>query len=316
MINFYRNILSVAIIGVLVNITPVYSTVIFDLKKSYTTLGDNIILGELAKNIKLPADYANVPLGLAPFKKNERIIDAAFIRESLIRQQKTDFLPTEKGRVVIKNKTAILTAKEQERIISSAIDTLLSGENYKLEFKSALKDVVYPIKNKISIQLLDKNRVRMSGNQLFQIEIKLNERLFTKVNVNSFVKLYRKVFVSTEKTLANDIINPADCVSLDKEVTGFENELVESLEDLSGFKAARLIPAGTIIRKSFLKPIPVIKRGDIVNLTAIDNMVEIMLPATALFDCQNGQTAKFKINSTAAIVPAQVTGPGQASLRR
>lgn len=316
MTKFYRNILSITVIGILTNIIPVYSAVIFELKTNYTTLGDNISLGELVKNITLPPDYANIPLGLAPFKNNERIIEAAFIRESLIRQQKTDYLPNEKGSVVIENKTAVLSAKEQEKIICTAIDTLLAGENFKLEYKSGLKDVIYPLRNKVSIQLLDKNRVRMSGNQLFQIEIKLNDRLFTKVNVNSFVRLYRKVLVSTEKTLVNDIVNSAECISLDKEVTGFENELVNNYEELNGYKAARLIPAGTIIRKSFLKPIPVIKRGDIINLTAIDDLVEISMPATALFDCQNGETVKFKINSTAAIVPALVTGPGQAELRR
>lgn len=321
MANLPKNIAGIIKSLLIVVLVPAFSTqveaaVTFEFKSSYTTTSDEIFLGDLVKNITLPAEYAQIPLGLAPFKKNERVIEAAFIRESLIRQQKTAYLPTEKGSVTVRNITRVLTAAEQEKMITAVIDTLMRDESYKLELKNKLKDVVYPTRDKIEITLLDKDRVRKSGNQLFQIEIKLNERIFTKISVNSFIRLYRKVLVSTEKSLPNDMLDADGFQLQEKEVTGFENELVKSYEELAGYKAARLIPPGSILRKSLLKPIPIIKRGEIVSLTAKDDRVEISLPATALFDCQNGQIVKFKINATAAVVSAEVTGPGRVLLRR
>lgn len=316
MAEIIKSLLKIAVVSALVSSTTVAAAVTFELKSSYTTTADDVVLGDLVKNIALPAEYAKIPLGLAPFKKNERVIEAAFIKESLIRQNKTAYLPHEKGSVTVRNLTKVLTAAEQEKIITALIDTLMKNESYKLELKNKLKDVVYPVRDKIEITLLDKERVRKSGNQLFQIEIKLNNRIFTKISINSFVRLYRKVLVSTEKSLPNDLLDRSNFQVQEKEVTGFENELVGSYDELAGFKAARLIPPGSILRKSLLKPIPIIKRGEIVSLTAKDDRVEVSLPATAIFDCQNGQIVKFKINATAAVVSAEVTGPGRVLLRR
>lgn len=71
----------------------------------------------------------------------------------------------EKGSVTVRNLTKVLTAVEQEKMITALIDTLMKNRKLQAGIKEQVERCSpYPVRDKIEITLLDKDRVRKIGN--------------------------------------------------------------------------------------------------------------------------------------------------------
>lgn len=266
---------------------------LFYLEKEYITTEDKIYLKDIVSDILLPEEYGNIEICNSPFKNKEKIIESKYILDKLKLMEMYQYLPIKNSKTVIKNQMLLFSVKNQKELIKKRVVQLLSGENYKLEYRSILKDIVYPERKDISIELIKKSRLRKSGNQLFTVVLKLNGRLYKKILINTYIRLFRKVLVSSGKISSGTILYHLPYELQEMEVTGKENSLIYDLNSLKGYKAGKIIFAGSAVKRSSLKRIPDIERGAVVEMYYSSGGISLALPVKALSDLFVGDKGRF-----------------------
>ena len=242
----------------------------------------------------------------APFKKESKTINSNLILEKLKRLKINEFIPYQNRKVKIFNNYKYFETNKQEKIIDDRINELFSEYNknefnkknltkFKYQIKNKVKTIKYPIRDNISIKLKEKeNRVRLSGNQLFTIEIRLDDRLFKRIMINTFIKTYKKVLITKSKLPMNLPLHKSNFILDEREITGMENEVISDFTELAAYKTAKLILQKKIIKRSHLKMIPDINRGQVVDLHYSNDTITLKLSAVAMRNCFIGEKARFR----------------------
>ena len=281
------------LVVILFLVNTLSGTSLFYLKKEYITNEDKIYLKDITADILLPEEYGDIVICNSPFKKSEKVIKSKHILNKLKRMRMYQYLPIKNSTIVIKNQMLLFSVKAQKELIKKRVAQLLAGEDYKLEYRSVLKDITYPERKKISIELIKKNRLRKSGNQLFTVELKLNGRLYKRILINTYIRLFRKVLVSSGKISSGTILYHLPYELQEMEVTGKENSLIYDLNSLKGYKAGKIIFAGSAVKRSSLKRIPDIERGAVVEMYYSSGGISLALPVKALSDLFVGDKGRF-----------------------
>ncbi len=232
------------------------AAVFFDLKNEYKSskekiyLKDIITISDMSKLTEVELEVYNRELKdificYSPFKKDSKTINSNIIADKLKRLKITEFTPYQNRRITILNNYSYFEEIKQKEIIDTRINELFESlnrneedkenlTNYKYKIKNTVRTIKYPIREKVSIFLKKKdNRVRLSGNQLFTIEIRLNERLYKRIMINTFIKTYKKVLVTKSKLPMNLPLHKNNFIFKKKEITGMENEVLSSFDELS-----------------------------------------------------------------------------------
>lgn len=86
-------------------------------------------------------------------------------------------------------------------------------------------------------------------------------------------------------------------------------------ETIMGSCTARSLPAGDFLRTSDLKPIPVVRAGDLVELTLQRGTVLVSVPGTARQEGPLGKVIPVRNELTNRLINARITGPGTVEWR-
>lgn len=87
-------------------------------------------------------------------------------------------------------------------------------------------------------------------------------------------------------------------------------EVADSLSETAGMYAKRPISSGSVIKKDYLRPESVVKRGDRVTVTADNGRISIKTVGIASEDGFNGKVIGAR-TSSGKTVRGRVTGPGE-----
>lgn len=109
-------------------------------------------------------------------------------------------------------------------------------------------------------------------------------------------------------------IAPEDFVWMEGEITGMTGQLVDFEGDLEGVETARPLIHGTPIRLNDIRPIAVIKRGEVVKLTILGKGFAVETTASALGNAKMGDTLQVRTKE-GKVVSALATGRGEAQVR-
>jgi len=309
-----------SIIIILISTFNLNAAIFFDLKNEYISSKENIYLKDIMvisdmnslSEIELEVynrELKDIFICYAPFKKESKTISSNVILEKLKRLKIKEFIPYQNRTVKIKNNYKYFEATKQKEIIDNRINELFSiynkNENetdnkenltkFKYKIKNSIKTIRYPVREKISINLKEKdNRVRLSGNQLFTIEIRLGDRLFKRIMINTFIKTYKKVLVTKRKLPMNLPLHKTNFFIEEREITGMENEVISDFSELEKYKTAKLILQKKIVKRSYLKMIPDINRGQTVDLHYKNDSISLTIAGTAMSNCFIGEKARFR----------------------
>ncbi len=100
------------------------------------------------------------------------------------------------------------------------------------------------------------------------------------------------------------------------DLAGAPSGLVSSRAQLQGASATRSLGAGVTLRATDLKPTPVIRAGDLVELLVQRGSVAVSVRALARQAGCLGQTIPVRNELTGRLVNARVAGPGLVEWRR
>ncbi len=281
------------------------------LKQEIYTENDYIYYQDLTDEI-LPQKEAKIIICRSPFRQNEKVVEINTIIRNLENKHASNLPKKSSEAIIIKNKMVNFSIQEQQDLVKAEIAKLVAKfpkkNKYEYQFKSKLKNVPFPKRAKISIKVLEKERFRASGNQLFHIEIRLNGRFYKKIFVNTYISIFGKALIAKQKISRGTSITPLYFQEVEGiDISGYENEII-SMNDLktNSYLANKLIYNGKILRKSMIKRKPDIKKNQIINLNYKKGIISLKLPAKALNDSFIGEEARFKIIASGKIQKCQV----------
>jgi flagellar basal body P-ring formation protein FlgA len=109
-------------------------------------------------------------------------------------------------------------------------------------------------------------------------------------------------------------LQPEDYVWIEGEVTGMAGQLVDYEGDLESVETVRPLSHGAPIRLNDIRPIAVIKRGEVVKLTILGKGFAVETSASALGNAKMGDFLQVRTKE-GKVITALATGRGEAQVR-
>jgi len=153
-----------------------------------------------------------------------------------------------------------------------------------------------------------------------EVDVLSKGRLIQTVTMIVQVIMDRSVLVARRTINQGASISAKDLELVDLSFNRAEAIGLVDATQAIGQRARRLIPSGTAIQSDMLEPVPVVRRGQLVTLTSVAGVVQIVTTAKAGADGLLGDVIKVRsVEDRRVEYDAIVTGPGQVrvgSVRR
>ena len=99
-----------------------------------------------------------------------------------------------------------------------------------------------------------------------------------------------------------------------RELTRVRGTPLRTPEDFAGLRAARAVPAGTVLTGDWAEPIPAVRRNQLVSAAAQVGMVRVTTRVVALADGALGEVIRVRIESDRREFLARVVAPGHVEV--
>lgn len=127
--------------------------------------------------------------------------------------------------------------------------------------------------------------------------------------VSARIKVFREAVVALNSIRMNEKIEKDD-VKLMRMETRDVADTLGSAEEAVGMLARRPIAAGTVIKRDYIKPQVIVKRGERIVVSVENERFKVKSVGTAVGDGSRGETVSVKMSSGKEIT-GRVTGPGE-----
>jgi flagella basal body P-ring formation protein FlgA len=138
------------------------------------------------------------------------------------------------------------------------------------------------------------------------------EKEVKNVWVSARIKVFKEAVVALNSLKMNDRITREDVKVMRMETRDL-TDTISRAEDAVGMLVRRPISAGSVIKKDYIKPEVVVKRGDRVVVCVENDRLKVKSVGTASEDGTRGETIAARMSSGKE-VSGKVTGPGEISV--
>ncbi len=177
------------------------------------------------------------------------------------------------------------------------------------DFSSSPSTVKIPLGD-IDYELINQNHDRYLGHKSISVIIKVDGVAKSKVKMRGNLELYGEVVVLTRRLGRRDIISKEDLTVVRRNITMFSHELVTSPQEAIGQGLRASLGAGTVLLKQYLEKQPLVKRGDLVTITANSDFMQISTKGEARSQGAEGDFIQVKNLSSRQMITAQVVDYG------
>lgn len=177
------------------------------------------------------------------------------------------------------------------------------------DFSSSPSTVKIPLGD-IDYELINQNHDRYLGQKSISVIIKVDGVAKSKVKMRGNLELYGEVVVLTRRLGRRDIISKEDLTVVRRNITMFSHELVTSPQEAIGQGLRASLGAGTVLLKQYLEKQPLVKRGDLVTITANSDFMQISTKGEARSQGAEGDFIQVKNLSSRQMITAQVVDYG------
>lgn len=130
--------------------------------------------------------------------------------------------------------------------------------------------------------------------------------------VSARIKVFREAVVALNSLRMNDKITKDDVKVMRMETRDVADTL-GSAEEAVGMLARRPIAAGTVIKRDYIKPQVIVKRGERIVVSVENERLKVKSMGTAVGDGSRGETVSVRMSSGKEIA-GRVTGPGEITV--
>lgn len=135
------------------------------------------------------------------------------------------------------------------------------------------------------LSLLPRNRLR-TGSQIVRIGIFRDEQLRDKLVLRAVLRTFQSVLIAKQDLSRHVTLNSEDVTLVRRETTRLRQTAFSAFAEITGRRTRRYVQAGEILTDRMLEPIPVVERGEQVNMHFLKESLEIVMPGKAR---ENGQ---------------------------
>lgn len=164
--------------------------------------------------------------------------------------------------------------------------------------------------DRASVELPD--RMRTTGKVSVYVHLISGHTEVKGLWASARIRVFRDAVVAVAPLRINHRITEDEIKVVRTDVTSASG-LAVSLREVAGMLVRRPIQAGEPIKKSYLKQVKVIKRGDPVVITVENDRLRIVSRGTAMENGSVGSTIALKMAS-GKTVRGEVTGPGEVTV--
>ncbi|CAG0993847.1 hypothetical protein ANRL2_03412 [Anaerolineae bacterium] len=202
-------------------------------------------------------------------------------------------------------------AGQAEEFVKGELTSMLPWEASDVEVDEvAIPGLLYGKGASFRLEL--PKRPSSAGKVSFKVEVRekgVETRAFWG---SARVKVFKDALVAM-RTLKMRTRIKADDVKLSRVELGDAAESFSSIEELSGMVAKRPIVAGSVIRKDYVRPETVIRRGDKVSLRIEGPSIMIRSKGIAAEDGHMGAVVGVR-TASGKEVAGRVSGPGEVAV--
>ena len=150
------------------------------------------------------------------------------------------------------------------------------------------------------------------GKISFAIGLVRDGREFKRVWASARVHVYRNAVIALNNLKMGSTVSRDD-VRLAKVEMNDGYDAIGSVDEAEGMIVARPVTAGSTVRKEYLKPENVVKRGEMVTVTVENDKFRIKSKGVAAEDGHRGSVINVR-TAGGRIVTGKVTGPGEMAI--
>ncbi|MBU0680922.1 MAG: flagellar basal body P-ring formation chaperone FlgA [Proteobacteria bacterium] len=177
------------------------------------------------------------------------------------------------------------------------------------DFSSSPSRITVPM-GTIDYELINQNHDKYLGQKSISVLIKVDGVPSSKVKMRGNLELYGNVVLINRRLGRRDIISNDDLSVARRNITMFSHELVTSPKEAVGQIARTTLGPGTVLLKQYLEKQPLVKRGDLVTITARTESVQVSTKGEARSEGAEGDFIQVKNLSSRQIITAQVVDQG------
>lgn len=177
------------------------------------------------------------------------------------------------------------------------------------DFSSTPSTLTVPL-GSIDYELMSQNHDKYLGQKTISVLIKVNGVAKGKVKMRGNLELYGDVVIVSRRLNRRDIISNEDLAVVRRNITMFSHELVTSPGEAIGQGLKTSLGPGAILLKQYLEEQPLVKRGDLVTITATTPSMQITTKGEARSQGAKGDIVRVKNLSSRQMISAQVVSHG------
>lgn len=148
------------------------------------------------------------------------------------------------------------------------------------------------------------------------VEVRREGRLVQKVDLQPVVQFFREVVVARRGINQKARIRPEDVHLVEIAFERLEHLGLGDVSQVIGQRARRFLPAGTVLQGQDLEMVPLVTRGQLVDVVSVVGGVSIVTTAKALETGGLGDLVELRsTEGKGRVVTGLVTGPRRVELR-
>jgi len=197
-----------------------------------------------------------------------------------------------------KDIAAKLTEKTTKEIHRRNPD--MKGTRIQIDFKDAEKifSDISSIKGKLTFELDFPQNRRIAGKMILPFIVYSDGEINTHAYIDSDVKIYKYVIIASTKLKKGDIISSDNIKSVETDISVLPDSVIFDKNKVLGLETSTLIPSGTVLLNFMVRKVPMIKKGEIVDMTMRSSQLVLRTKVIALSDGYFGNIINVKnINS-------------------
>lgn len=132
-----------------------------------------------------------------------------------------------------------------------------------------------------------------------------------KVLIRARVQVFQHIPVLLVPVGKDDILTQELVTSRLLDVSALRRETLRSIDNVVGYRFKRRVPAGREINSSVLAAPIVVSKGDLVLISATNQVIDIQMKGTALSGGEVGRKIQVRSNSSGRVIQTWIKGPGQ-----
>ncbi len=150
----------------------------------------------------------------------------------------------------------------------------------------------------------------LRGNITLPVELLSGDRILARGSVSVTVRTFERVATAAAVLARHSVLGCGAIVSRRVETTGMRGEALSGDSSWTGWRATRMIPEGTVLRRGMLEEIPIVAGGTPVTLRVRAGRAVLSVAAIAREDGRLHDWIQVEQQINRRTVLARVTGPG------